>query len=101
MTWASFVLIFSLGTLVLMWLTRRLFQHHALNVCQVVLFVASLTFLIDYPAETRKFWFFYRTSTWKLLDTPIENHVFVAACAVIILIVYQSLRAYRGVGNRG
>jgi len=94
MSWPAFVVMFSAVTFAALVVARRRFDGHWANLVQVTIFVTCLTFLIDYPAEERAFWTFGTTSGWLLLDTPVENHVFVAACAVDIMIVYLSLRRY-------
>jgi uncharacterized membrane protein len=102
MTWPQFVPLFVAVTCVALFLTRRRFAGKWVALAQVTIFVTCLTFLIDYPAEQRQFWTFGKTSGLYLLDTPVENHVFVAACAINIMIVYLSLRhCLRGSSRAG
>ena len=92
MTWPAFVPLFVVMTFAALFVARRQFSGHWIHLAQVTLSVTCLTFLIDYPAEQRMFWTFGKTSGLFLLDTPMENHVFVAACAIDIMVVYLSLR---------
>lgn len=92
MTWPLFVPLFVAATAAALVITRRRFAGHWAHLAQVTISVTCLTFLIDYPAEQRTFWTFGRTSGLYLLDTPVENHFFVAACAIDIMVVYLSLR---------
>lgn len=94
MIWPRFVPLFVAATFAALIIARRRFSGHWAHLVQVTTFVTCLTFLIDYPAEQRSFWTFERTSGLFVLDTPVENHVFVAACAIDIMIVYLSLRRY-------
>jgi uncharacterized membrane protein len=94
MTWPTFVPLFVGLTLAALLGARRRFDGHWAHLAQVTVFVTCLTFLIDYPAEERHFWQFSKTSGFSLLDTPVENHIFVAACAIDIMIVYLSLQHY-------
>ena len=95
MTWLSFVLFFDVSVALLLIGARSLFRGMWSRLVQTVVFVVALTFLIDYPAEARQFWLFGQPNDWTVLDTPIENHFFVAGCSVFILIVYRSLQRYR------
>jgi uncharacterized membrane protein len=94
MTWPAFVPLFVGLTLAALLGARRRFAGHWIHMAQVTVFVTCMTFLIDYPAEQRHFWRFSKTSGFALLDTPFENHVFVAACAIDIMIVFLSLQHY-------
>jgi uncharacterized membrane protein YhdT len=93
MTWPDFLVTFVCATLVLLLFCRRLFRGAWVRFGQTVLFVVALCFALDYPAETRAMWTFPRVSGIRLLDTPIENPIFIGTCVVDILIVYQSLSA--------
>ena len=69
-----------------------LFRGAWLRLTQTLVFVGAVCFLVDYPAETRELWLFPQRSGIELLETPVENHFFIAACTVDLLIVYLSLR---------
>ncbi len=91
-TWPEFLLGFTVASAILLAVCRNLFRGAWLRVAQTVVFVCAVCFLIDYPAESRALWHFPRRSGIELLNTPIENQFFIAACATNVLIVYQSLR---------
>jgi len=96
-TWPEFLLGFTIASAVLLSTCRALFRGAWLRFVQTVVFVCAVCFLIDYPAETRELWHFPHRSGIEVLETPIENQFFIAACAADVLIVYQSLRRrYRG-----
>jgi len=91
-TWPEFLVAFTVASAILVVMCRKLFRNGWLPLVQTVAFVCVTCFLIDYPAETRALWHFPLRSGIELLETPIENQFFIAACAIDLLIVYLSLR---------
>jgi len=92
-TWPEFVLEFTLASVILLVLCRSLFRGAWLRLLQTMVFVGTSCFLIDYPAETRELWWFPQRTGIEILETPIENHIFIATCTTDLLIVYLSLRS--------
>jgi hypothetical protein len=91
-TWPEFLVGLTIASGILLVLSRSLFRAAWSRLVQTLVFVCSVCFLLDYPAETRALWHFPRRSGIELLETPIENQFFIAACATDLLIVYLSLR---------
>jgi hypothetical protein len=87
-TWPEFLAVFVAATAIAAFLARSYFAGRWLRLGQVTLFIVSVCFLLDYPAEDRRIWSFRHTTGITILDTPIENHIFVGACVVDIMIIY-------------
>jgi hypothetical protein len=93
MTWPEFLVGFVAATSIAVFLARSYFARCWFRLGQVTLFIMSLCFLLDYPAEHRRIWSFHHTVNIMILDTPIENHIFVGACVVDIMIIYLTVKA--------
>ena len=92
-TWPEFLVIFSVASAILLVLCRAIFRGAWRRLIQTQIFVSVSCFLIDYPAETRELWVFPLRSGVELFDTPVENHIFIWACTIDLLIVYLTLRS--------
>lgn len=93
MIWPEFLMVFVLASSGFSYLNRQQFRGRWLRLFQSCLFLTTVCFLLDYPAETRELWSFPNTTGIRLFDTPIETHIFNATCFIDLLIVYQSLKS--------
>lgn len=93
-TWPEFLVGFVVVSAIALYLRRSLFRRQWRRLGQTLLFISVTCLLLDYPAETRELWWFPVRSGVEILETPIENHFFIATCATDLLIVYLSLKRH-------
>lgn len=91
MTWPTFLTIYCIAVLAILFFSKKLFFGKWIRLARSVIFVVAVFFISNYIAEDRQYWFFTLTLGPNVLDIPIENMIFTGATTVLVVNLYLGL----------
>lgn len=93
MNWPMFVAIYTVLAALMVLLFRRTFRGRWWRLGRSMLAAVSLAFFVDYAGEDRTLWHFTELSSYRILEVPIENLLFIAASVPLIILIHSWAKA--------
>lgn len=93
MNWPSFVAIYAVFAALIVSFFRRTFRGRWRRLGRSILAAVSLAFFVDYAGEDRTLWHFSELSSYRILEVPIENLLFIVASVPLIILIHSWAKA--------